>query len=507
MSAPRAVAVLDPENVRRARAERRRRSFRLFVRDAWEHADPAPLVWGWHLEALCDHLQWVSEGKIRRLLINIPPGHAKSMIVSVLWPAWVWARDPKWSAIFASYELGLVTRDAVRSRDLLDSDWYRSLFRNPSDARSWEWNDDQNAKKLYKNTAGGGRQAVSVGSGTGYRAETLVVDDPLSADQANSDVERENANRWFFETMSTRFNDLETATRVVIMQRLHESDLSGEIVRREGAKWCHLRLPSLFEPKSRAVSRSHSGEVLWTDPRTNEGDLLFPAKFSRETLDDLKVSLGSAAFEAQHQQRPSKAQGNVLQRAWFTRRWFDPRTPVTPAPGLTLEALPAKFDRLLIVTDAAFKKTSDTDRIAIGVFGLKRPNLYLLDLVWARMTFSETLQAIRGLKAKWPRVGEIAIEDKANGPAIVDVLNKEIAGVMGFEPFGGKVARIMAAAPFLEAGNVWLPANAPWVSDLIEESAQFPKGANDDGIDMLSSAIIRTLLGGSFHALAALAQR
>ena len=504
--------LLDPENLARVRDERRKRaaerlrkSFRAFVRGAWPHADPAPLVWGWHLEALCDHLQWTTEGKIRRLLINIPPGHAKSVIVSVLWPAWVWARDPKWSAIFASYELGLVTRDAVRSRDLLDSDWYVDLFRNPSDDRAWEWNDDQNAKKLYKNTQGGGRQAVSVGSGTGYRAETLVVDDPLSADQANSDTERENANRWFFETMSTRFNDPETATKIVIMQRLHEADLSGEITRREGAKWCHLSLPSIFEGKA-SVSRSISGEVLWTDPRVLDGQLLFPQKFSRSVLDDLKTSLGSRAFETQHQQRPSPAAGNVIKRDWFRHRWARP-DELPAALGIEARTLPPKFDRILIVTDAAFKAKEDSDRVAIGVFGLKRPDLYLIDLIWDRLTFTETLNALRGLKKKWPSVGRIAIEDKANGSAIIDTLKKELSGIVGFEPQGGKVSRVSACAPFLEAGNVWIPISASWASDLIEEAVSFPKGAHDDGIDMLASAVLQTLLGDSMGALAALAQR
>lgn len=512
--------------LRQVRAERLRRSFALFVQQAWPHVDPAPLVWNWHLDALCIHLQAVTDGEINRLLINIPPGHAKSMIVSVLWPAWVWARDPKWSAIFGSYELGLVMRDAVRSRTLMDSEWYSSLFRNPADlipnaekepdpekraklmehnARIWTWQEDQNAKKFYKNSAGGGRQGVSVGAGTGYRAESLIVDDPLSADQANSEVERESANRWFFETMSTRFNDLATARRVVIMQRLHEQDLTGAILAREGAAWCHLNLPSEFESKRRSITRTNTGAELWRDPRTEEKELLFPAKFSRETLAALKTSLGSYAYSGQHQQEPIPASGGLLKAEWFSRRWTpDVRAP---APGVTYKTLPQTFDRLLFVTDATFKKTSDSDFVAIGVFLLKRPDLFLIDLKWDRLSFTDTLQAIRDLRSKWPRVSEIAIEDKANGSAIIDVLKKEIPGVVPFEPFGGKEARIAAAAPMIEAGNVWLPASAPWVDGVITEAIKFPKAAHDDAIDMLSSAIIRTLVGGSLHALEALARR
>lgn len=492
-------------SLRAIRAARLRKSFSRFVQEAWSHCDPAPLVWNWHLDALCLHLQAVTEGEITRLLINIPPGHAKSMIVSVLWPAWVWARDPAWSAIFGSYELGLVMRDAVRARTLMDSDWYMELFRHPSESKTWEWQEDQNAKKFYKNSLGGGRQGVSVGSGTGYRAESLIVDDPLSADQANSETERKSANTWFFETMSTRFNDLETARRVVIMQRLHEGDLTGAILEREGSKWCHLRLPSEFDPKKPTVTRRKDGSVLWKDPRTQPGELLFPAKFSRSVLADLKTTLGTYGYSGQHQQEPSPASGGILKREWFSRRWRGPGQQ--PIEGLETVPLPTTWDRMLMVTDAAFKKTDESDLVAIGVFLFKRPNLYLVDLKWDRMAFTETVTAIKDLKSKWSRVSEVAIEDKANGSAIINVLKKDVPGIIGFEPEGGKEARIRAASPMIEAGNVWLPLTAPWVGDLIEEAVKFPKGSHDDGIDMLSSAILRTLVGGSLHALEALAKR
>lgn len=511
---------LSSFDLTRISAERMRRSFALFVRRAWEFTDPAPLVWGMHLDALCSCLQAVTEGRVRQLLINIPPGHAKSLIVSVLWPAWVWTRDPSWSSLFGSYELGLVTRDAVRARSLIESEWYRDHFRtNAAGETSWAFTDDQNLKKFYKNTAGGARTGTSVGSGTGYRANALVVDDPLSADQAYSEIERTNAIRWFFETMSSRFNDQATAIRVVIMQRLHEADLAGEIIRRGGFEL--LCLPSEFNPKKRSIVRALDGSIVWSDPRKHDGELLFPEKFSRSVIAQARVDLGSYGFAAQHDQDPAPADGGMIKRAWFHRRYV--RANEQPTEGAfpyEYRPLPEKFERVAIVTDAAFKKTETSDRVAIGVFGLKRPHLFMLDLAWDRMSFTETMREIRRLREKWKHHGkpstfgmreqpiEIAIEDKANGSAIIELLRQEIPGVIPIEPEGGKEARIFASTSALEAGNVWLPLSAPWVEPLIGEACAFPRGRHDDGIDMLAYAINRYLTGSfDMSRLMDLAQR
>jgi len=480
-----------------------KRSFALFVKRAWSRIDPAPLVWNWHLDALCSCLQAVTEGRVRELLINIPPGHAKSLIVSVLWPAWAWARKPEWSVIFGSYELGLVTRDAVRTRTLVETEWYVRHFRTDSSGGvAWDFADDQNLKKFYKNTLGGARTGTSVGSGTGYRGDALVVDDAISADDAHLEVERVKATRWFFETMSSRFNDQANAVRVVIMQRLHEADLSGEILKRGGFE--HLNLPSEFNPKRRAHVRALDGSTVFVDPRTEAGELLFPAKFSRAVLAQAKKDLGSYGYAAQHDQEPSPAEGGLLKRSWFTRRYLRPGE--TAQLGFECAPLPAKFDMIALVTDAAFKKTETSDRVACGVVGRKGPNLYLLALVWDRMSFTETLQAIRALRAKW-KPFEIAIEDKANGSAIIEILKKEFPGVIPIEPEGGKEARISAASPMIEAGNLFLPLADEWVGPLIEEAAAFPNGRNDDGIDMLAYAINRYLTRSNLARLEALASR
>ncbi len=539
------LAITDPSawpKLMEVRAERMRRSFALFVKLAWTEgqADPAPLIWNWHLDALCTCLQAVTEKRIQNLLINIPPGYAKSMIVSVLWPAWRWTRNPEWSSMFGSYELGLVMRDAVKSRTLIESDWYGAHFRGSRIAKGpngepvqkdpWALQDDQNTKKLYKTTEGGMRQATSVGLGTGYRGDTLVVDDPLSVDGAYSDVELKGAASWFFETMPTRFNDMATAERVVIMQRLHEGDVSGEILKREPGKWQHLCLPAEYDPTRHSVVRDNTGAVVFEDPRKVKGELLFPAKFPAHVLASLRSSLGPYSSSGQLDQRPSPIGGGMLKAHWFAKRWLLPGEvappgldPYTGCPlvGVALP-LPDKanggqlFTRIFSITDAAFKAGEKNDRVAIGTFGFRWPNLYLLDLIWDQLDFTMSLAALRLLRARWPRMSEILIEDKANGDAIINVLKGEFPGVEAISPEGGKVSRILAMVPSLSAGNVIFPLSASFtpsprtgitasIADLIGEAGAFPKGANDDGIDMLSYAVNRYLTSEEGAALAALA--
>jgi predicted phage terminase large subunit-like protein len=479
------------------RAERMRRSFSLFVKNAWKEIDPAPLVWGWHLDAMCDCLEAVAKGEVQDLLINIPPGHAKSMIASVLWPAWRWTRTPSWQLLGASYEVGLATRDAVKSRELMATKWFRDHFcTGPS---AWAYKEDQDLKQFYANTKGGHRQSLGVGGkATGYRGDCLLVDDSLKAEDAYSEVKRLEAKRWFSETMESRFNDQKKRERVMICQRLHEDDPPAHLLKQGG--WQHLNLPSEFDPENKSIVRRKDGTIVWDDPRTKAGDPLFPAKFPTEVLQKLKQAMGSYAYAAQFLQRATPAAGGVIQRAWLNYRWQFPGQ--FPIAGVTCKPVPLQFDTIEMFTDAAFKKTEVSDFVFVGVFGKKGPDVYLLDCKWARMGFTETLQAIRDLKGKWRTVSTICVEDKANGSAIIELLKQEMPGVLPIEPTGSKEARIHAASKFMESGNFWLPAEATWfgpdgqtktVGEFVEEACSFPNAKHDDAIDGTAQALNRML--------------
>jgi predicted phage terminase large subunit-like protein len=479
-----ALRIKDPAHTcRQVEAELARRDLREFIEQAWPVVEPArAFISAWHVDAIAEHLQAISEGRIRNLLINVPPGHAKSLIVSVLWPAWQWIRTEQgahWRGLFASYDSGLATRDSVRCRALIESPWYRETFRP-----GWKLSSEQNEKSYFENTKSGFRLSLSVGGrGTGFRGDAIVVDDPLNASDQYSESARSASTFWWDTVMSSRLNDMETGSKIIIMQRLHERDLSGHVLER--GNYEHLCLPSEFEPERRAVT-----SIGWRDPRTEAGEILFPRLYPQKVLDQAKTDLGSAGYAGQHQQRPSAAEGGVLQRQWW--RYWKPRglalppVPVRWPDGSIREIyavdLPETFDAMIQSWDCAFKDLRTSDFVVGQVLAKAGSSRYLMDQVRGRMDMPRTGQAIRAMSAKYPNSGAKLVEDKANGPAVIQSLKHEITGLIEVNPEGGKMSRAAAVSPEVEAGNWYLPhpGIAAWVQDFVEECASFPNCAHDD---------------------------
>ena len=477
-----------------ARAEKARRRFHEFVRQAWPIVEPAtPFRDTWHIGAVCEHLEAVTRGEISRLLINIPPGHAKSLLVSVLWPAWTWTFRPAWRGLFASYAYDLAERDSVRCRALIRSDWYRGFM----EAGGWRIVDDQDTKGYFVNSASGFRFSTSIeAQATGWRGDAVVVDDPLSAKEAPSEAKRKETIHWWDLVMSSRLNDMDRGARVIIMQRLHEGDLSGHVLAQGGYE--HLCLPSEFDPANRAVtSRTVGGQrtEFWRDPRETEGELLFPALFPQRVLEQAKKDLGSSGYAGQHDQRPTPEGGGMFKRSWwrFWRREGTGPEERCPRPRGCWEG-PARtlpeFDRTIISLDAAFKATDTSDFVVFQVWGMKQADRFLLAQARGRMSFTETLTTFRRLARDWPRAYRKLVEDKANGSAIINTLQKEISGVVAINPEGGKEARAAAVQPAIESGNVYLPDGAPWLDDFVGEFSAFPRGRHDDQVDCLTQALL-----------------
>src|SRR5450759_2609391 len=274
--------------------EKARRSLKAFMMQAWPVLEPAtPFVDGIHVEAICTHLQAVTEGRISNLIINVPPGHAKSLLTGVFWPAWAWIEHPESRWLFSSYREPLAIRDSLKCRRLIESDWYQQRW-----SSRFQLRDDQNQKQRFENDRTGYRVVVPMSAGTGERGDYVVVDDPHSVDQAASDTERQSAVEWWNGSMATRLNDLSSGHKIVIMQRLHESDLTGDLLAKGG--YDLLCLPAEFEPGRRCAT-----SIGWSDPRQESGELLWPEKVSRADLDGLKITLGSYRYAAQYQQRPA----------------------------------------------------------------------------------------------------------------------------------------------------------------------------------------------------------
>jgi len=322
----------------------------------------------------------------------------------------------------------------------------------------------------------------------------VVVDDPHSVDQAESDAERRTAVEWFNGTMSTRLNDFTCGHKIVIQQRLHEADLTGDLLAKGDFEL--LCLPAEFEPERRC-----STSIGWSDPRVQAGELLWPHKMTARHLDRLKVSLGAYRFAGQYQQRPAPAGGGILQQGWW-HYWRPahqdlPEVPVRMPDGRTLQiaAVPvlAQFDTVIQSWDMAFKDKDTSDFVVGQVWGAKGADRFLLDQVRARMDMPATKEAVRALSQRWPKAGAKLVEDKANGPAVIQELQHDVEGLIEVTPQGGKIARAHAVSPQIEAGNVYLPhpAIAPWVEAFLEEAAAFPNGRHDDQVDAMTQALNR----------------
>lgn len=486
---------------------------RVFIREAWPILEPArPFAANWHIDCVAEHLMAVSAGEIKRLIVNQPPNSSKSITAAVAWPAWEWllAAHIRW--IYASYSQGFAFRDSRKMRDLIISRGGRptgTLFERRGYqgvlgllGQGWSLKDDQNAKGRYDTTAGGMRLAASVGSQvTGDHGDRLVIDDPTNPDQAYSEADRERANRWWDSTMMSRFIDAKAAA-VIVMQRLHEDDLSGHLLADEG-HWHHLCLPAEYMPGHQFTYPAStpfvlpSGEPVTGDPRTQPGELLDPGRLGDDVLAEKRRV--PSVYAGQFQQIPAPEGGGLFKDEWWTRRW---------EPGFDLY-LEHGFDRVVQSWDMAFKDKKTSDFVTGQVWGFHGADCYLLAQVRGRLDFAATLHAVRALTAFEPRALAKLVEDKANGPAVVSALKRKIPGLIEITPKGSKYARAQAESPRVEAGNVILPASVTipgpthyideggqrhdlvltTVADYIHEHSVFPSGANDDMVDCQSQVL------------------
>ena len=420
-----------------------------------------PFQDGWHLRAICEHLEACFRGEIRNLVINMPPRHCKSLLCSVFFPVWTWINDPSKRWLCSSYSYGLATRDSIRSRRIIQSEWFQMRFPE-SCLRA-----DQKSMGRYENLAGGTRISTSVlGAATGEGGDFILVDDPHKVLDATSENARTGVINWWNQTMSTRGNDPKTVVRIVVGQRVHFGDLCGAI--EEQGTYEHLILPAEYEGDASVTSLG------WKDPRTEPGELLWEDRFGREDIDQLKTMLGSYAASAQLQQTPVPQEGGMIKESWL-QRYAD---------------LPMSYDRLIQSWDTAFKGVPGSF-VCGQVWGVVGNTFYLVDQERGRWSFSETIHAIERLTARHPDTDEILIEDAANGPAIMDTLKNSLHGIVGIRAEGSKSARLSAVSPLFEAGQVWIPEESPWVQDFIGEILQFPFGRNDDQVDACSQALRR----------------
>jgi len=448
-----------------------------FVKLAWPVLEPAQrYVHSWHIDAVCEHLEAVTYGQLSRLLINVPPGTMKSMLVNVFWPAWEWGPLGQASMRFigASHSESLATRDNLKMRRLVQSEWFQERW-------STKLTGDQNAKTYFETEATGFRLSCPVSSMTGRRGDRVAWDDPHSVEAAISDAHRETALRVFTETLPTRLNNPDSSAIIIVMQRLHEEDVAGYILEHD-LGYEHLMLPMEFEPERRCVT-----SLGFADPRTEDGELLFPARFPREVVDRDKKVMGSYATAGQFQQRPAPRTGGFFEA--------DKLEVVDKVPPLV--ALVRYWDKAGTKGSHSAKAKEGSARTAGVLMGKGEDGrYYVLDVHAGRWEAPERERQIKA-KAETDEPRTVIWIEQEPGSGGKESAQATVTNLAGFRihserPSGDKVLRAEPYSVQVEAGNVKLLRGA-WNKEFVDEHRTFPKGKLKDQIDAA---------GGAFSKLA-----
>jgi predicted phage terminase large subunit-like protein len=476
-----------------------------FLKESWKYIDPAPFTPGKPIQAVCEHLQAVKDGYIKRLIINIPPRCAKSSTTSVAFPAWVWSqgiRTPTSGAgvgfLHASYAQQLALRDSVKCRRLIESPFYKNFWGNSFTLRS-----DQNTKTRFDNSEGGSRLSTSVGSAlTGEGGDIIVVDDPNAAQEAFSEATIESTIEWWDSALSTRLNNPKTGAFVIIQQRLSEQDLTGYILEKDVGDWTHLMLPMKYE-----ADRSYYTNIGWKDWRKEEGQLLWPERFGDREVRMLEQQLGPWASAGQLQQRPEPKGGGVVKREWW-QLWERNENP--------------KFSYVIASLDTAYTTKTENDMSAMTVWGIFKdsdgeatatrvatkdgevmskiertyreahPKAMMIYAWQERLELHELVVKVLETM-KFCQAEKILIENKAAGHSVA----QEIRRLYGYEDFmvqlidpkgQDKLARLYSVQHLFAEGLIYTP-DREWSDKVITQTATFPKAKHDDLVDTVSMAL------------------
>ena len=436
-----------------------RQDFTTFVARCFHELNPqAELAMSWHIEVIAAALSAVQQGKIRRLIINLPPRHLKSLIASVAFPAWCLGHDPSAQLLCVSYAQDLADKFARECRGIMMSPWYRRLFSTRLAAH-------RQAVQEFITTRQGYRLATSTGGVlTGRGADIITIDDPLKPEEALSKTLRQACNEWYLNTLYSRLNDKRTGAILLIMQRLHEDDLVGHVLGLE--RWEVLSFPAIAEQ-----DEEHRIETIW-GPRSfrrRQGEALHPDREPLEVLHRIRRTIGEYNFASQCQQSPAPLGGGLVKTEWF-KRYRDSDKP-------------DRFDRIVQSWDTANKSTELSDYSVCTTWGVKDKNVYLLGLLRQRLEYPALKRAVHDQQNLY-RATEILIEDKASGTQLIQELIADgCHGVTRYQPDCEKIMRMHAQTAMIENGFVSIPQNAPWLAEYLHEMTVFPNGKHDDQVD------------------------
>ena len=452
-----------------------------FVRLMWPGVSNDRFVSGYHIEAICDHLQAVGDGQIKRLCVLCPIRHTKSLLSSVLFPVWLHVRDQSERIITATYSQQLTVRDAIRSRQLIESELFQKYF------PPIKFNDDTNRKDYYANTSKGHRLSVSIGSRTsGFDATKIVVDDLHDFATRASQTERDKACDYFETALCSRLVYTGNEAIVVAGHRVHEDDVYARLRAKYGddGEWTWLVLPTEYTPKFATWYNA----LNWKDTR-QEGELLWPERFNRETVKQEKKRYRHE-FSAIFNQEPTPAEGTLFKPEWF-RHYTETDTHYV----LGSKRLPKAGAWRFATVDTAISTNPDADYTVCQVWDLIGSNLILVHQLRKKLDGTKIVGALLDVWNTY-RPEFMAIEKQFVGQFIIDrlrdldVLVKPFDAMLGQEGVGAtaKERRAVSAEIRTEAGQVWFPADKEWVGALESELLAFPFGSHDDQVDALSMA-------------------
>lgn len=419
---------------------------------------------GWryarHLQVLNQALIAVSLGRIRRLMVFMPPRHGKSQLVSETFPAWYIGTHPEHRVIAASYGATLAESFGRKARDLL-TEYGPSLYGvtvSSATHAADRWD-------LHKHR--GGMNTVGVGGAmTGMGASVLIIDDPLKNwEEAQSETVRDAIYDWYVSTARTRLTP--RGAVILVMTRWHHDDLAGRLLKAQetgqGDRWHVLSMPALAESPDDALGRE-IGTALW------------PEQFDSEQLAATRAASGGRVWTALYQQRPSPESGATFQRPWFAHRYRE---------------LPNTLARRVMAVDSAFKTGVGSDFSVIATWGATAADYYALNVWRDRVEFPDLVRAILDQYARY-RPDVVLVEDAASGQSAIQTLRRETnLPIVAVKPQGSKQSRADSVSPLFEAGKVHLPESADWLADFIEEHVSFPFAAHDDMVDTTSMALAR----------------
>jgi predicted phage terminase large subunit-like protein len=463
-----------PRSLAEVEAEKGKRSLRYFIERAWHVVEPqTPFLGNWHIDAIVEHLEAVTAGEIRDLVINIPPRCMKSLAVSVFWPVWEWTRAPATRWLFSSYVDTLCVRDAVKSRRIIQSQWFQERWGDV-----FNLTGDQNVKHRYENDKTGYRVSTSVGgAATGEGGDRIVADDPHNVKEGESELKREGAVTWWSEVMPTRRNQ-DTSARIVIMQRVHEEDVAGWSLEHG---FQHLCLPMEYEG-NRVLS-----PLGFEDPRDADNELLWSARFSRDYIDQLKQDLGPYGTASQLQQRPAPRGGGMFKRAWF-------------------EIVGGHDFKLNTRNRTRYWDKAGTEGGGAYTVGLLmcelRSTFYIEDVVRGQWGVAEREQTILDTTERDAEIygvhGFDVWVEQEPGSGGKESAENTIRNLAGFaaradKPSGDKFLRADPLAGAAEAGNVKL-VRGPWNEEFLQEMEMTGPGAKT--LDQMDAA------AGAFNKLA-----